>query len=976
MSTNVQHDGPVRMQWVRLCKQFVRSAMILLGLTFLSALCAWSQSQSINGTIRGRISDQSGAAVAGGTIEVHNAATGFRRTAQSNDDGYYLIPNLPLGSYEVVITKQGFSTVKATGVRLEAGKEAVIDAPLKPATVETVVEVTNDIPVIQTTQADIGRTISTLEVANLPLTSRNPYNFILFQPGVSGHPNPELGIPRTVNTNGLLDRIYYQMDGMVDSQSDRHGLRLFPISQTFVREVQTVANSYAPEFGQTTGNVFNVITNSGTNDIHGAFNYLHRWVDATARPILLSPTAAKPELKLNDYAASAGGPFIKDKLFWFGAYEHLTRGNPTPVTITPANAATLGIAPSLLQSGPGLLHGQFLDVRVDWAINSKNTAFLRYNYFRNDFPFNTTSGSLSALDAFSDYKDRAHVGGFQLVSSITNNLLNEFRFSYPYRNNTHFPGSLTGPGPVINVSGLAIFNGTTGAGDRFNEKIPNFSENMTWIRGKHSFKFGGSWQENVDLQRATAYSQYTFSTSSGLSAAQNYLNAKSGLTPYSYSSFTVSNGGTLPSYKSMWFGLYAQDSWHITPKLMLIYGLRYDKFLPPSADPNALFTYTHNFDSPSANFSPRFGFAYSVTSKTVIRGSAGVFYEPPATNTWFNALLNNGTVSNATLLPTSPGAPAFPNLLSSVPVPGTAPSIWAVSPNFRNAYTLNFSLQVQQQIARNDSLTVGYVHTGGRNLEYLSDMNLINPIGTLADGRPIFSSAVNASTRLYPQFNSITLENSGARSTYDALVTNYTHRLSQGMEVSASYTWSHSITTAPEANGFEQNLPIEDPTNMLRDRGNSLANRPQALTISAVLQPTWKPGNAVLRHIVNDNTFAILANLSSGDQQNVVVNRALNGDPITASVTRPAFVGRNSVRGPNIYQIDLRYTRDIITLWERVKPQFVFEANNLFNHPNVTSLNTVATVDALGNITSAPTLAPTSTVLEGRIVQVGLGVRF
>jgi hypothetical protein len=163
---------------------------------------------------------------------------------------------------------------------------------------------------------------------------------------------------------------------------------------------------------------------------------------------------------------------------------------------------------------------------------------------------------------------------------------------------------------------------------------------------------------------------------------------------------------------------------------------------------------------------------------------------------------------------------------------------------------------------------------------------------------------------------------------------------------------------------------------MLRDRGNSLANRPQALTLSTVLQPTWKPENGILRRIVSDNTFAILANISSGDQQNIVVNKALNGDSITASVTRPLFVGRNSVRGPNIYQIDMRYTRDIVTLWERVKPQFTFEANNLFNHPNVTSLNAVAGVDALGNITTAPTLAPTSTVLEGRIVQVGVGVRF
>src|SRR5262249_45737141 len=197
-------------------------------------------------------------------------------------------------------------------------------------------------------------------------------------------------------------------------------------SDTYVREVQTVSNSYAPEFGQTSGNIFNVITNSGTNDIHGMFQYIHRWVDASARPILLSPTAPKPELKLTDYAANAGGSVIKDKLFWFAAYEHLERGQPSPVTITPANAAQIGINPSLLATGPGTLHGQFFNTRVDWVINSKHSVFVRYNYFKNSFPFNTNVGGLNALDASSDFRDRAHVIGMQVMSTLTPSLLNEF----------------------------------------------------------------------------------------------------------------------------------------------------------------------------------------------------------------------------------------------------------------------------------------------------------------------------------------------------------------------------------------------------------------------------------------------------------------------------------------------------------------------------------------------------------------------
>src|SRR5690242_14611723 len=509
------------------------STLLLAVAVVMLGASAFGQSQAINGTVRGRVSDVSDASVEGATVTIHNPATGLSKTAQTGADGYYVFPNLPLGTYDVEVTKPGFATVKAAKVLLEAGKEAVIDARLPLATVSETVEVSGGAPIIEPTRVNVGRTIDSKEIENLPLPSRNPYNFIIFQPGVSGHPNPELGIPRTINTNGLLDRINYQMDGMVDSQQDRHGLRLFPISDTYVREVQTVSNSYAPEFGMTAGDIYNVITNSRTNDVHGMFTYIHRWIDATARPILLSPTAPKPELKLNDYSGNAGGRILKDKLFWFGAYEHDERGQPSPVTITSANAAQIGIDPSLLATGPGTLHAQFVDTRLDWVINPKHSAFVRYNYFKNSFPFNTNVGGLFALDASSDFRDRAHVIGAQVVSVLSSNLLNEFRFSWPMRSNSHFPGSLTGPGPAVLIPGIANFGGTVSAGDQFTEKIPNFNENLTWIRGAHSFKWGGAWQQNLDLQKAFSFTQYSFKT------IADYQSAKSGANPFAYSTLTV-----------------------------------------------------------------------------------------------------------------------------------------------------------------------------------------------------------------------------------------------------------------------------------------------------------------------------------------------------------------------------------------------------------------------------------------------------
>src|SRR4051812_7152585 len=288
----------------------------VLNFAYLFALAAFSasaQTQAINGSIRGRVTDAAAAPIPGAKVTILNDGNGFTRASATEDEGYYVFPNLPLGTYTVTISKEGFQTERHTNIALTAGVEAVVDGQMKIGAVTTEIEVTGGAAMVEPSRTNTGRTITAAEIDNLPLTSRNPYNFIIFQPGVSGHPNAELGIPRTLNTNGLLDRINYQMDGMVDTESDRYGLRLFPISDIYVREVQTVSNSFAPEFGNTAGNIFNVITNSGSNTFHGEFYYIGRPTDLAARPMLLNFAQAKPNLTLNDVAANSGGAIIKDK---------------------------------------------------------------------------------------------------------------------------------------------------------------------------------------------------------------------------------------------------------------------------------------------------------------------------------------------------------------------------------------------------------------------------------------------------------------------------------------------------------------------------------------------------------------------------------------------------------------------------------------------------------------------------------------
>jgi len=953
------------------------SVLLAILLTLVLGI-SFAQTQAINGSVRGRVTDPAGAAVPAAAVNVTNIATGFARDTQSNDDGYFVIPNLPIGTYTVTIKKEGFETQRHTGVVLDAGTEGVIDSALKVGSVSTTVEVTGGAPVIEPSRVSTGRTISQMEVDNLPLTSRNPYNFLLFQPGISGHPNPELGVPRVVNTNGLDNRVQYQLDGMPDTESDQYGLRLFAISDSYVREVQAVSNSFSPEFGRTTGDIYNAITNSGTNQFHGEFYFIGRPPGWSARPILLASNQINPGIDLHDYSMNAGGPIKKDKIFVFGAYEHLLRGTPTPVTITPANAALIGIPTSQLATAGTVQHVQFLDLRVDYNINSKNQFFARYNYFRNEYPFNTNNGGLNALDAGSDFHDRAHVGGFQLLTTFSATALNELRGSEPYRNEHHVPDPIDGPGPYIVITSVAQFNGTplSAAGSRFGEKIPSLADNFTKIIGKHTLKTGFSWQQNNDNQTSAVYNQYTFPNVASYLAAKNDSSGctVSGISNplLCYSSFSTTQGNPGAAYKSNWYDFFVQDSWQIRPNLLMIYGLRYDYYASPSPLTNAPFIYNQSYRNPGKDFAPRIGFAYSINAKTVLRVSSGIFYDVPSTNLWYQTYANGGlaTAFQGSFTPTTAGAPLFPTSPTTSANLGT-PTIYALDPNYKTPYTINSSIQITRQLSKNDALTVGFVDTQARQLTYMRDVNLINPTSFLADGRPVYSTAVNAATRLFPQFNGIRLMDSGANANYNALIVNLTHRFSAGFSVNASYTWSHSLSDAPELWGYDQSTAIEDPTNRNRDYGNSIINRPNAFTMSAVINPHYKLDNRVMNYLANGNQLTLLAYMSSGDEESITTSTVLNNDPIGAP-QRPLGIGRDTVTTPAVYQIDLRLTRTLFSWRERLNVKFIAEGLNVFNTRNITSTSTTAATTALGVITANPTFAPVSSVLEGRLLQIGI----
>ncbi len=225
---------------------------------------ALAQSTAINGTIEGTVKDDQGALLPGVTVTVTNIDTGEPRVVVTNESGLYRAPLLSLGTYRVSAELQGFKKFEQTGVSLRAGQTAVIDVRLSVGAIAETITVTADSPLVDLAKIEQGRTLSEEEIKTLPLTSRNPYNFALLQPGVVGFETNEFGVPR-LTANGALLRVNYQVDGSNNTQKDRAGLRQMPMSEVMIREVKVVTTGYAPEFGQTMGLVYNAITPSGTN---------------------------------------------------------------------------------------------------------------------------------------------------------------------------------------------------------------------------------------------------------------------------------------------------------------------------------------------------------------------------------------------------------------------------------------------------------------------------------------------------------------------------------------------------------------------------------------------------------------------------------------------------------------------------------------------------------------------------------------
>jgi hypothetical protein len=965
-------------------------ALAAVLLTTLLAVPAFAQSQAVNGTIEGTVSDSSGGVLPGVTVTITNTDTGLERSVVTSIEGFYRALLLPLGTYRVSAELQGFKKSEQTGIALRAGDTATINFALSVGTVSETITITAEAPIAQPGKIDLGRTIGDVEIHNLPLPSRNPYNFAFLQANVTGYENNEFGVPR-INANGSQMHTNYQLDGNTNTEKDRAGLRLLPISEVLVREVKVVTNGFAPEFGQTTGMVYNAITWSGTNKYTGSASYRFKRNNMSTTPFFLAAGARKPDTEADDFTATLGGPIKRDKAFFFGAYEYVNRSLITGgqiISVKPQDAQALGI--SLPSSGviPADQKVPFAFGKVDYQLTPSTLVTGRYFFFQN-LSLSNIGGGLNTTDRATDFHDRMGSAAVQAVTTIGASRLNEFRYQFAQRHQYRTIGTGV-DGPAITVSGIAQFGGprigdTNSVGFNFTQRINQVIDNFTYIKGSHALKTGADLQFIGDDRVQGDNFQYTFPS------IDAYLAAKSGVNPYGYTSLQQTFGDLAISYKSRFYGFFVQDDWQVSSRIKLLYGLRYDLFDVPQARPYALNPYSSDFKIDKNNWGPRAGLSWSLddSGRTVLRASIGRMFEPPLIDFYDNSILNNGDPLryNVSVAGSAVGAPAFPTSLASLPAGFTLPrqSITAVDPDFQTQEAWLSNVQVERALTDNMSVSLGYVNAIGRKLPVLMDVNLIPTGATLADGRPVFSPTVNAQTRVNPTFDHINVFESIGESTYNAFTATLTRRMQHGLQAQVTYTLARGVDNAPLTGtyvvGSNDDRP-SDPTDLDRDKGVTPFNQTHTLAVSTVYAPRVT-GDGIGAYLANNNQVGIVIQANSGLPFNIRSNVDLNGDGLQND--RPLFVERNSGRLGTVFNVDLRYSR-FVPIAATTKGEVFVEAKNLFNRENIAGVTRTVRTDALGNplVDISDTTATTTPGLpfsgtsgyDQRVIQVGFKVTF
>ena len=947
------------------------------------------------GSVVGRVTDPAGAGVAGAQVTATQVGTGYSRSANTDTEGLYVLPSLRPAVYNLTVEAKGFSITKSSGITLLADQTLTINIGMKLGTVAEVVTVEGNALQVDTATSTLRQVIEQKRLVELPLNGRNAAQLSLLVPGVVNSTNggADQGQTKTFpgavtfSANGARqDMISYQLDGGNYLDEYTNVNQPFPFPDA-LQEFSVQTSNYTAEYGQNAGAVVNVITKSGTNNFHGdAFEFLRNAV-FNARNFFAPltqggvPTKDKgrDQLKRNQFGGTVGGPIRRDKTFFFAGFQG-TRlrnlGNPTNSTVpsqADITAFTSGggvIDPTVANLLPLLpiqatsesvtfvrpVKQNFNDIigKVDHAFSQNDHLSVRYdfNHFSNAAVFVPTN-----ILTYADGSKITNQNWLIHESHIFKpTLINDFRFSYAREKSSRGPastvpsvqslGSMIPFQPSVHAIQQIRVNGFFSFGDNppaaFVRNNFTWSDDVSWVRGKHEFRFGGVIERSrIDLDNLF-FQPGEFSFPS-LSA---FLSGKLGDYPGQVA--FRQGAGEFKNNRDIFAGVYVQDNYKVTQRLTLNLGLRYEPTLPwreikgrvqqfrlsgllanvrstqfPNAPPGVYFpgdpgVPPYGVNASLKNFAPRVGFAYDVfgDGKTSIRGGAGIFY-----NSRITGILNNRFVDQTPFSPQlilSNAAGTIPGTLTDplctltatqtalgcmaqtnlFPAPFPPPSntkfalgglylTWDPAQNYQVPTVYNWNLGVERQLPSNILVRAAYVGSHSSHLtETMSlDPSPFSPTGTKGTLR---LNTIVASLGITPSnlFGQVQQDTQDINSSYHSLQLSVEKRMTHGLTILGNYTWSKSIDDLPAnagVTGFDtpSARPWDDPLRHQFDRGPSEFDHTHRFVASFVWDlPSFSSSNGFVRSALGGWQYSGVVSAQTGRPFTVLQGAELSGTQI------------------------------------------------------------------------------------------------
>jgi Carboxypeptidase regulatory-like domain len=903
------------------------SALATVALLF-AASSARAQGTS---EIRGKISDPQSAVLPGVAVTIRNQDTGMFRETITGADGTYFITAVLPGRYDITAELSGFRKLQRT-VTLEIGKTVTIDLQLQVGGLEEAVTVTGESPLVDTTSKEIGGNIAERELRDLPVFNRNWIQFVAMMPGVVYETATDTFGADTIQVNGQDSRNNnFLLDGasnMDDLVGARGGTQVrTPLLA--IQEFQVVTNQPDAEFGRTTGAVINAVSKSGSNALKYELFGTFQDASLTAESFFVKrDDLDKPDTKQNQWGGNLGGPIVKDKAFFFFNLERIANDRAN-VVIVPSRP-DLNWSPTTVERVWNTLG------RVDHQINAAHTWTFRYMREQSPGRRQITGRPTPAATRTEYDVDTAYVGNFNSTfgGTKTNTLrLSATTENVMFANDQFFDAGWKQEGlpPTLAFQNYTDQQSDAASGRHNNTYM--IEDTLSWYlpwKGQHALRIGAQYQygEVVNENQANLNGTFSFGQSNVPFDPAN---------PRTYPDrFSIRIGGPLRYTQiAKYTSIFAQDKWKTNDHLTLNIGVRWDleQFNVP---PRTLVGLNDENSKPPVdwnNISPRVGFAYALGEQqtAVIRGAYGLLYNRSFAELFSNFFTQSRFVDSFVAsfpitaadsgprngrLPTDPTlvngpfvTPALLNYINTTYPPGSTQLLRAISvdnPNRHVPFQHQFSIGYERQFGGDFSGSIDYIHSFGRELPVLLDLN--------QGSRPNTDSTTTV-VRPDPNFNAINMPVNEGRTDYDGLnflvekrwSNNHSYRVAYTLSYARGNTTGTGLPSSDYQVGQDLHLDLNqgplsnDRRHNLSAAGTILVPRTHGMLVSWVTRYLSGTPISLTNNLVDTDM-----NGRTGD---LIPAGTYEGTPTAPNdkIYRVEFDGkRGGARGPDYFQVDLR----------------------------------------------------------------------